>query len=464
MQIEKYLLTVLSNFTSKTNCSFRTNKNLKHHALLFTLILLIFSNQSEAATKADSTETIIVPVGGNSWVRNGSLEKITKNGLENWGDPNAVWETYIRFSKTGRIKLFLNAGIEGKSKIRITLLDNSKDFSLDKNDTQINVGEWDITRIGYVKISVQGLSKAGNTFAEPREWILEGSAIDSKTAYVKDNNDNYFYWGRRGPSVHLNYALPANEKIEWFYNEVTVPENQDVIGSYFMANGFGEGYFGMQVNSEKERRILFSVWSPFKTDDPKSIPSDKRIDMLSKGSGVYTGEFGNEGSGGQSYLKYNWKAGKTYKFLLHGKPSGDSTTTYTAYFFAPEENKWQLIASFKRPKTQTYLKRLHSFLENFIPETGDKERKVNFGNQWIRTTSGNWTELRKAKFTADATARKGYRLDYAGGKKGNKFFLQNCGFFSENTEINENFEREAMDKEPVLDLDSIAKLSVNASK
>ena len=440
------------------------NKNLKYQTLSFIFTHLIFLNQSAIAAKADSTETIVIPVGGNSWVRNGSSEKITKNGLENWGDPTAVWETYIRFSKTGRIKLFLNAGIEGKSKIRITLLDNSKDFSLDKNDIQINVGEWDITRIGYVKISVQGLSRAGNTFAAPHEWILQGSAVDGQTAYVKDNQDNYFYWGRRGPSVHLSYDLPANEEIEWFYNEVTVPESQDVIGSYFMANGFGEGYFGMQVNSEKERRILFSVWSPFKTDDPKSIPPDKRIVMLSKGSDVYTGEFGNEGSGGQSYLKYNWKTGNIYKFLLQGKPSGDSTTTYTAYFFAPEENKWQLIASFKRPKTQNYLKRLHSFLENFIPETGDKGRKVNFGNQWIRTTSGDWTELTKAKFTADATARKRYRMDYAGGKQGSLFFLQNCGFFSENTEINEHFEREAVSKKPDLDLDSIVRLSVNASK
>ena len=52
---------------------------------------------------------------------------------------------------------------------------------------------------------------------------------------------------------------------------MTIPKNNDVVGSYFMANGFAEGYFGIQVNSETERRILFSVWSPYKTDDPNSI-------------------------------------------------------------------------------------------------------------------------------------------------------------------------------------------------
>ena len=60
-----------------------------------------------------------------------------------------------------------------------------------------------------------------------------------------------------------------------------------------MANGFGEGYYGIQVNSDTERRILFSIWSPFKTDDPNSIPDDQKIKLLKKGKGVTSGEFGN---------------------------------------------------------------------------------------------------------------------------------------------------------------------------
>ena len=180
--------------------------------------------------------------------------------------------------------------------------------------------------------------------------------------------------------MHWNYQVPEKINAEWYYNEITVPVGQDIIGSYYMANGFGEGYFGIQVNSEKERRVLFSVWSPFEIDDPKSIPESYKIKMLKKGTDVKTGEFGNEGSGGQSYLRYNWKAGNTYKFLLRGAPQNDNTTTYTAYFFAPELGKWLLMASFNRPQTNTYLKRFHSFLENFIPEQGDTSRKVLFNN------------------------------------------------------------------------------------
>lgn len=219
-----------------------------------------------------------------------------------------------------------------------------------------------------------------------------------------------------------------------------------------MATGFAEGYFGIQVNSATERRILFSVWSPFNTDDPKTIPSEKRIVLLRKGENVYTGEFGNEGSGGQSYLRYNWKAGATYRFLLHGKPDLQGNTIYTAYFFAPEQNKWQLIASFKRPATNTYLKRFHSFLENFSPDQGDKQRRVLFGNQWIIDADGEWTALTKASFTYDNTAAKGYRMDYAGGIENGRFFLKNCGFFNEYTPYKSMFQRPSANMQPKIDL------------
>ena len=145
----------------------------------------------------------------------------------------------------------------------------------------------------------------------------------------------------------------------------------------------------------------------------------------------------------------------TYKFLLHGLPTGDSTTTYTAYFFTPELNQWQLIASFKRPKTHTYLARLHSFLENFIPQMGDKERKVLFNNQWICDTQGNWTELNTASFTTDNTGRVNYRKDYAGGIIDGEFYLRNCGFFSDFTPAKTVFTREKTKQKPNVDLSKL---------
>ncbi|MEY4049590.1 MAG: hypothetical protein RL262_424 [Bacteroidota bacterium] len=321
-------------------------------------------------------------------------------------------------------------------------------------EKEFYVGNWENIHQGYVTIELQGVSRTADNFGTVSSIAISGTSINTETAFVKDNNDNYFYWGRRGPSVHLKYTMPASDITE-FYSEITVPEGNDVIGSYFMANGFAEGYFGIQVNSLTERRILFSVWSPYTTDDPASIPPELKITMLKKGNNVHAGEFGNEGAGGQSYLVYPWKAGTTYQFLLRGQPQSDNSTIYTAYFFAPEKNKWMLIASFKRPKTNTYLKNLHSFLENFITETGDKTRMAIYGNPWVRDTNGVWTAISSAKFTADKTARKQFRLDYAGGVKGNAFFLKNCGFFFPAITIDSQFNINKPTIAPVIDFEKL---------
>lgn len=194
---------------------------------------------------------------------------------------------------------------------------------------------------------------------------------------------------------------------------------------------------------KEERRVLFSVWSPYDTQDPKDIPEEYRIKKLAQGEGVHIGEFGDEGSGGQSYLVYPWKADITYKFLTRVQPDGKGNTIFTSYFYATDENRWRLIASFSRPKTDTWYKGAYSFLENFIPNQGYISRKVLFGNQWAITTKGKWIPVTQATFTYDATARAGVRQDYKGGIEGHFFFLQNCGFFNDNTTFGTKFERNA---------------------
>lgn len=200
---------------------------------------------------------------------------------------------------------------------------------------------------------------------------------------------------------------------------------------------------------------MFSIWSPFKTDNPKDIPDDQKILLLKKGAEVKSGEFGNEGSGGQSYKLYNWKPEVTYQFLLQAKPTVDNYTVYTAYFFSPELNNWQLIASFKRPKTQTYLKRLHSFLENFNNTKGYLMRSAEYSNAWIKSEKGDWTELNVAKFTGDDIARTNFRQDYAGGIRNNRFYLKNGGFFNDGVKLNTFFTRPMNNKKPIINFNNL---------
>jgi len=89
-----------------------------------------------------------------------------------------------------------------------------------------------------------------------------------------------FYWGRWEPSVHLSYRLPSKVDLRYAYSEINVPSGEDLIGSFYMANGFGQGYFGIQVNSVTERSVLFSVWGPFETDNLCKIPLEQRIAAL----------------------------------------------------------------------------------------------------------------------------------------------------------------------------------------
>ena len=425
------------------------------HYLTFTMPILLFFGCTEASKNVDYSQS--VPLGGNAWVINNkdaNRQMINKDGLVNWVGADDIIRTYFRIGKTGTLDIAIEGkAVSGKSTLQVSFNGQEKKISLnDTTNTKLYLGTFNIDKPGYYYVDIQGIDKTGANFGEISHVFLGGDALSDDVFYVKDD----FYWGRRGPSVHLGYQVPDDVKdLEWFYNEITVPEGQDVLGSYFMANGFGEGYFGIQVNSPTERRILFSVWSSFKTDNPNDIPEEERIIMLKKGPGVHTGEFGNEGSGGQSYKVFNWKAGVTYKFLLKGHPSVNNSTDYTAYFYDPEKGNWELIAGLRRPKTTTYLKRPHSFLENFVTEMGTESRKAYYTNQWVADKNGNWHELTEARFTADATAHKDARLDYAGGTEGNAFFLKNCGFFSERVPFNQMFSRENTNTKPVIDFSAL---------
>lgn len=363
----------------------------------------------------------------------------------------------MRVARPGNLRIHLPEDVissNQKSTISVRVNEGQKqtvEISGDQN-TPYDLGQFEVDT-GYVKIDLQGVERSANTYAEIPALLVSGEAPGDDLLYSTDSN--YFYWARRGPSCHLAYTVPTDQAISYFYSEINVPKNQDPIGSYFMANGFGQGYFGIQVNAENERRVLFSVWSPFETDDPNAIPDEKKIVLNKKGPNVYTGEFGNEGSGGQSYLIYPWESEKTYRFLLRGEPDGDGKTDYTAWFHSPDENQWLLIASFKRPETDTHLTRFHSFLENFNPNQGYLGRQANYLNQWVRTADGEWIKVSEAKFTVDATYADNQRIDAMGGTSDAGYFLRNGGFFSDILEPGTSLEYTNENAAPDIDFDTL---------
>ncbi|MGV3503208.1 MAG: DUF3472 domain-containing protein [Adhaeribacter sp.] len=427
--------------------------------IAFTLLLgmpAFFYASAGPAAGCDTT-SFAIPIGGNTFLTSSAAtkDKITASGTGAWTESASIFSTYFKTDQAGTLQLQLVLqALPGESKIKVTVQNQARVVKIPSNTPRVDAGKFKIKAPGYVRVDFQGLSKSGPSYARLKNLVVQTKACQH-LSYVRDNEDNRFYWGRRGPSVHLTYLLPPGKDFKWFYSEIEVPLGQDPMGSYFMANGFGEGYFGMQVNSAAERRILFSVWSPFKTDRPSEIPENEKIKLLKKGEGVYTGEFGNEGSGGQSYFRYPWQAGTTYRFLNSVEPDGQGNTIYTAYFFAPEQGQWQLIASFLRPKTHTWYKRPHSFLENFLDTQGHLGRKAWFKNQWARDVAGNWVELDAARFTGDDIAKRGYRADRSGGQDQDRFFLRNGGFFDDSLELGTSFKRLQTKLPPAIDFKAL---------
>ncbi|RYG03426.1 MAG: DUF5077 domain-containing protein, partial [Chitinophagaceae bacterium] len=257
---------------------------------------------------------IKVPLAGNAYITTlGAAEEINENGLANWTSQTAVTSTYFRVSKKGLLSIGLRGKVVGgNSTVKLTV--NGKSFNVKLSGeavTSYPAGNITLTDTGYIKVDLQGVSKTGNYFGDIAEILIGGPATTGDLVFANDP-ENY-YWSRRGPSCHLNYTIPSEDK-EYFYSELTVPEGEDVPGSYFMANGFGEGYFGIQVKSATERWILFSVWDP--------AEGNGMTQLVRKGDDITAQRFGGEGTGGQSYMVFNWKAGTAYKFLTRGKPDG----------------------------------------------------------------------------------------------------------------------------------------------
>jgi hypothetical protein len=395
----------------------------------------------------------VVALAGNAFITNAApnaAEVITSNGLGNWTSASTITSTWFRVAASpncsrscpASVTVSLNARLAGSnnSTVRVSVNGVPFDVKLSGNVTKNYAVGSLLVPAGYVKVDLQGVSKDGGYFGDV-------SSIGVSTAATLNyaNDPANYYWSRRGPSVHLGFTVPA--QTEYFYNEVTVPQGQDKIGSYFMANGFNGGYFGMQVKSPSERWMLFSVWD---------ADNGARTTLVGKGGGVVDNGFGGEGTGGQSYLRFPWVAGNTYRFITRAHADGAGGTDYSAWFFAPETGVWKYIATWKRPATaNTYLTGVYSFLENFIDTNGYMERSADYGNQWARTAAGNWTEITTARFTGDATAANAQRMDYAGGLRNSRFYLRNGGFFSNYVPINQNFSRPATGTPPGVDLNAL---------
>lgn len=334
---------------------------------------------------------------------------ITKSGAGPWKDSNQklVW---IGDLKPGSLEVGLQGGKSGGNFL----------VEIDGVQRPINLSSdahFEIKKAGYRTLTLTPVGiDGGQDYGTITGLTLEGSATEGARFNMKER--------RNCASVHLKYPVGKDEPVEWFYNEVR--PKTDPIYTYYEACGWHRGYFGIQVNSPTERRIIFSVWDAGKEAvDRNKVGDDNRVKLLAKGDGVSAGDFGNEGTGGHSHLVYGWKTNDVHRFLVHAEPK-DGATIYSGYYYFNDKKKWGLIAKFRAPKDGSYMRGLYSFNENFGGSNGNLLRKAEFGPVFLAGPNKQWREQLDAQFSCDGTG-KNDRFDYASAAKGDHWFLSNGG-------------------------------------
>jgi hypothetical protein len=362
------------------------------------------------------------------------------DGISGWHDARIRLIWLGAFATPGalqvRVALRLPPGASSVLRLRI----GREQHESVVRDGVADFGTFRIESPGYVRLELEGRARTGPTFGDIDALRLSGSAAEGARFNLKER--------RNAASVHLGYPTEPNEPIVAFYNELTVRE--EPIWSYYMACGFARGYFGIQVNSLTERRIIFSVWdSGNEAVDRRRVAAENRVALLAKGSGVVAEDFGNEGTGGHSHRVYSWHKGHPYRFLVTGHPDG-AATVYSGWFSFPEARHWGLIARFRAPRDGGFLRGLYSFNENFGGANGQRLRRAEFGNGWVRHADGTWRPLTEARFTCDATGRARDREDFAAGVVRDRFFLSNGGGVANGTHFGDRLTRPPGGKAPTI--------------
>lgn len=375
----------------------------------------------------------------------------SSSGLTGWKDPKVrvLWFGELKTAGALDAAVQLRLASNVTSRLRLTVAGQTREADVKGAGAEVIVtasfGQFDIKEPGYHRFMLEALNLAP-PFGDLSALVLGGPAARNAHFNLKPR--------RNAASVHLRYPVARETNVAAFYCEMTGID--DPVHTYYMACGWHRGYFGMQVNSATERRIIFSVWdSGNEAVDRKNVDAENRVTLVAKGAGVYAGDFGNEGTGGHSHLKYNWRTGEKHRFIVTAQPTNDTFTVFAGYWFHPEKKEWMLISAWRAPKDGGWLRGLYSFSENFVGSTGHLRRKALYGNQWAKTDRGEWIELTHATFSHDRTGTTD-RLDRFMGVENGEFFLSHGGFVPGFTKSGDKFTRPANGNAPALALPPLA--------
>ena len=259
-----------------------------------------------------------------------------------------------------------------------------------------------------------------------------------------------------GCAVWYNYKssdprIQREPYYDWSYQEVMMPADADIPGTYLMCMGMLDGYMGIQMNGinkttgEPRHDVIFSLWDNANAEEQPDLPDNFRAGVLDHGEGVSAHRFGGEGTGMQSFKRgNNWDCGTYVQFITNCRPETQVWTEIkngkqithrqknslvSTWYNAQDGKGWQYMATLRLPNKSTYISGWHSFMEDYNHANGQAIRKGYFRNSFGHSKIYNkWCHFNRATY---APHKPGGRKDYGQGasdiEKGS-FFMQSGGF------------------------------------
>jgi hypothetical protein len=220
----------------------------------------------------------------------------------------------------------------------------------------------------------------------------------------------------RVEAQHLWWNTNKLDDAVCLYGEITVLATHPAIyycGANWHPGEPAGGYCGIQHNSPKERRTIFSIWDTAPDLHPRVTEADAK---------TIFNRFGGEGEGAHTHMLWNWQAGETFQFFVQKQAGSKPNTTDARYYlYDRAEKKWRHSATITSPNGDEKSSRsvatiagggLASFLENF----GGNDRevaKLALYRLWLGTRAddlkclthaegdGVWGQLHDAYFLAE---------------------------------------------------------------
>ena len=382
--------------------------------------------------------------------------------VTNWISPDVNLCWYLSFTP-GNYLINFEANVElntvSEFLLSVSAVDSS-DFHSEKRIKFKGINEFivypnllsiNIPQKGFYKVTFSPVSKTGLQFASVRNIIFKVDAAN-------ENSVRYANW-LSSPSVYLTSNSPEEPDCNWLYSEILVPEGEDPVHTFYMGLGFFRGYFGIQVNSHTERRILFSVWDS--SDEPVDrdlVKKEDRVTLVGKGDNVIAQGFNNQGTGGQSYNVYPWITGVPVELLLNVRQMKNNSILLSGWYKqkVSGNDKWQYIASWLAPNDKRYFNGFYSFIDNFHPLTGQSHRAAFFYNYCgLSVNDKKWMEFNNVKFSY-TDGDNNSRADFGGGVKEinpERFYLWSGGYLK--SDISDVFISKKTNMSPQINIDSL---------